>query len=426
MMVPAALFLAGLAQTQPAMTAGRFELAERLKRLDVAWIATKDVERRRTAVNSINTAVNGFFRGRNSEVAEAIDTAIATLEGRRLRPSDAMNIRPDRPISEPGATLNLKVTWAYRPGSVLPVRIGIGNQEIEVKPGQDTTIKVNPWLVSPELRQNQEVGFLLPMKVGLDTRYVYLSFVRRLDERLTRLSGSSVPLVADLATAVRGFQANPSSMETEMPLVQWIFQAEALDEGKIKLSDVDQVPFARQGSTVFRAAFPKVKTDGPLNVVIAVHGAGGSENMFFESYGRGAAVNEALKRGWAFVSPRAGASSIEDVLTWLTTVRGVKLGKVFLMGHSMGGGLVASASPSVKPAGYALFAPAAMKLGPVASSLPVFMGLGKQEPMAMAALGLAKGNEGRPGFVFREYDPCEHLMIVAEAVSDAYKFFDGL
>lgn len=426
MILPAVIILASLAQSQPVTTAGRFELAERLKRLDVAWMATKDVERRRTAVSSINEAVGGFFRGRNSETAMAIDTAVATLEGRRLRPSDAMNIRPERPISEPGATINLKVTWAYRPASVLPVRVGIGSQEIEVKPGQEATIKVNPWLVNPELRQNQEVGFLMPLRVAMDTRYVYVSFVRRLDERLQRLSAANIPFVADLAAAVRGYQANPSTMETEMPLVQWIFQAESLEEGKVKIGDLDQVPFARQGSTVFRAAFPKAKTEGPLNVVIAVHGAGGSENMFFESYGRGAAASEALKRGWAFMSPRAGASAIDDCLTWLKTVRGAKLGKVFLMGHSMGGGLVLGASPKVRPTGYAVFAPAANRLGGVAATLPVFMAMGKQEPMAVMAAGLAKANEGRPDFVFREYDPCEHLMIVADAVSDAYRFFDGL
>ncbi|MCC7435321.1 MAG: hypothetical protein IT363_11605 [Methanoregulaceae archaeon] len=425
-MIVSALCVLGLAQVQPNLQAGRFELSERLKRLDVAWMATKDPARRREALTPINTAVAGFFRGRNSEVAEALDVAAATLEGRRVRPSDALNIRPQRPISEPGATLALKITWAYRPGSILPIRVGVGNQEVEVRPGSEATLNMNPWLVNPELRQNQEVGFLMPVRVGMDTRYVYVSFVRRLDERLQRLAGSSNPLVTDIAGAVRGFQANPATMETELPLVQWIYQAESIEEGKAKASDIDQVHYARQGSTVFRAAFPKNRQDGPVNVVIAVHGAGGSENMFFESYGRGAAVSEALKRGWAFVAPRAGASAIDDSLEWLTTVRGMKLGKVFLMGHSMGGGVVVSASPKVRPTGYAVFAPAAARLGPVASELPVFLAVGKQEQMAMMASAIAKANEGRAGFVFREYDPCEHLMIVADAVGDAFRFFDGL
>jgi dienelactone hydrolase len=425
-MIVSALCVLGLAQVQPNLQAGRLELSERLKRLDVAWMATKDPARRREALTPINTAVAGFFRGRNSEVAEALDVAAATLEGRRVRPSDALNIRPQRPISEPGATLALKITWAYRPGSILPIRVGVGNQEVEVRPGSEATLNVNPWLVNPELRQNQEVGFLMPVRVGMDTRYVYVSFVRRLDERLQRLAGSSNPLVTDITGAVRGFQANPATMETELPLVQWIYQAESIEEGKTKASDIDQVHYARQGSTVFRAAFPKNRQDGPVNVVIAVHGAGGSENMFFESYGRGAAVSEALKRGWAFVAPRAGASAIDDSLEWLTTVRGMKLGKVFLMGHSMGGGVVVSASPKVRPTGYAVFAPAAARLGPVASELPVFLAVGKQEQMAMMSSTIAKANEGRAGFVFREYDPCEHLMIVADAVGDAYRFFDGL
>ncbi len=424
-MILSALAAVSLAQTQPALVAGRFELAERLKRLDVAWIGTKDAERRRAAIAPINDAVANFFRGRNSEAAQALDTAVATLEGRRLRPADAINVRPEFPISEPGATLTLKITWAYRPSSVLPVRVGISSQEIEVRPGQATTMKVNPWLVNPELRGSQEVGYLMPIAVGQDTRYTYVSFVRGLGERLQKLSGSANPVVADLANAVRGYQSNPATMETELPLVQWVFQAEALEEGKAQPADLDQVYFARQGSTVLRAAFPKQRPNGPMNVVIALHGAGGSENMFFESYGRGAAVSEALKRGWAFVSPRAGARSIDDSLDWLTSVRGVKLGKVFVMGHSMGAGLAAGASPKVRPTAYALFAPAAARLGPMAGELPVFLAVGKQEAMAMMAGTIAKDNSGRSGFVFREYDPCEHLMIVADAVSDAYRFFDG-
>ena len=42
----------------------------------------------------------------------------------------------------------------------------------------------------------------------------------------------------------------------------------------------------------------------PLPLVIALHGAGGSENMFFDAYGNGKIVDLCRKRGWLLVAPR--------------------------------------------------------------------------------------------------------------------------
>lgn len=417
-------FVLGLQASPSGVSAGRYELAERLKRLDVAWMANRDPGRRREAIAPINSAVTAFFSMRTSDAAQAMDEAIALLEGRRVRSSDALSIRPERPFSEPGATVTLKIGWAYRPSSVIPVRVGAGRQEVDVRPGSEATLKVNPWVVNPELRQNQEVGYLLPVRAGNDTRYVYLSFVRRFDERVRRLKESQNPFVVEIAKLVEGYQSNPGTLETELPLVQFLFSAETIEDGKARFADIEQVFHARSGSTVLRGAFPKSRPDRTIDLVVAVHGAGGSENMFFESYGRGLAVSEALKRGWGFVAPRAGPTCVDDSVRWVEQARGMTIRRVFLIGHSMGGGIVLGGRYSVKPAAIAAFAPAANRLGEALSGVPLWVMVGKSDPLAMAVGALKRSLAGRADTEFQELDPCEHLMVAADGLPDAYRFFD--
>lgn len=422
-MILAAVAVLGLQQSA-AFTAGRFELAERLRRVEVAWMATTDRERRRAACEHLTKATTAFFSMRGSEACESMDEALARLEGRRLRPADAMNIRPDKPFCEPGATVPLRITWAYRPASVIPIRVTVGSTFLDVRPGSSSSMNVNPWVVSPELRQNQEVGYLMPIRVGNDQRYSYVSFVRRIQERLERLKGSSTPFVSDMAKLLEGFQQAPSTVETELPLVQYLFAAEAVEEGKSRLADLEQVFYARQGQTVLRAAFPKKRPEGPLTVVIGMHGAGGSENMFFEAYGRGLAVSETLKRGWVFVSPRAGSTAIEDSLTWIRQTRSAAIGKVFLVGHSMGAAAILGGKYPAVPTAIAALAPATASVAENLALVPLFVAIGTGDLLRGASTGLGSAGQNRENFLFEELDPCEHLMVVPEGLPAAFRFFD--
>lgn len=422
-MILSALILVGL-QQPGGFVAGRYELAERMRRVEVAWMATPDTNRRRAAAEHISSATQSFFSMRGSEACQSLDEALAKLEGRRVRSSDAMNIRPDKPFCEPGATVPLRITWAYRPSSVIPVRVAVGSGGIDVRPGSAASLNVNPWVVNPELRQNQEVGYLMPVRVGSEQRYTYLSFVKKLAERLEKLKGSSTPFVSDMAKLLEGYQQGPTTLETELPLVQYLFTAEAVEEGKTRVSELEQVYSAKQGSTTLRAAFPKGKSATVMNVVIALHGAGGSENMFFELYGRGLAVSESLKRGWAFVAPRSGPTAVDDALIWLRQVRGLPLGKVFVLGHSMGGGTALGGRYQSKPAAIAAFAPAAASIADSLSGVPVYVAVGKSDPLRSMVASLVSASQGRGNFEFAEYDPAEHMMVVVDALPQAFKFFD--
>ena len=60
------------------------------------------------------------------------------------------------------------------------------------------------------------------------------------------------------------------------------------------------------------------------------------------------------------------------------------------------------------------------------SDVPTYIGLGKQDNLLGAPVrSLAQSIGGRADCQFEEFDPCEHLMIVADALTSAYRFFDA-
>ena len=154
-------------------------------------------------------------------------------------------------------------------------------------------------------------------------------------------------------------------------------------------------------------------------------GAGG-ENMFFDAYGGGMAVTEALKRGWVFVSPHPTPNAAADCLQWLRQRRGLNVGHLYVMGHGSGGALaLGSGGLTPRPSAVALFAPAATSIPPALGSVPIYMAVGKQDELRGASVrALATGLSGRLDCQFEEFDPCEHVMIVADALPSAFRFFD--
>ncbi|MBC8065238.1 MAG: dienelactone hydrolase family protein [Chlorobia bacterium] len=411
------------AQTSP--NPGRFEMGERLKELDQAWMSTPEKSRRSAAIPKITAAVTSFFSSKAGEACRALDDAIAALEGRSARSADAITLRFEPPFVEPRTPAKLRIGWAYLPVDGKTVRIQVGRQSVVATPGRELVIEVRPEQLNPEILQNPEVGYLMPVQVGSEQRSVFLSIIKRPKERLTALKDSKQPEAKVLVQFLQKVFDDPESLEADVPIIQYLFTAELLDEGRLRLDRADSLPLVKQGNTYFRAAFPR-QVRGPLTVVVGLHGAGGSENMFFEAYGRGIAVSEALKRNWAFVSPRASATAMEDVLDWIRTRRKQAVERVFVMGHSMGSGMaLRSGSLTPKPSAIALFAPASQNVSAQLREVPLFVSVGKQDLLVGPARSLAQQLLGRKDCVYEELDPCEHLMVVGDSMAGAYRFFDS-
>jgi len=138
-------------------------------------------------------------------------------------------------------------------------------------------------------------------------------------------------------------------MESAKLLAQIRAEAAALE--------AEKNPFAgRKGDTwrVFKSGdkdFPfrifvpaEADTAKPLPLIIALHGAGGDENMFMDGYGAGLIKKLAAERRAIVVTPRTdallGAHSAETFDALLETIGldyALDPKRLFVLGHSMGG-----------------------------------------------------------------------------------------
>lgn len=94
----------------------------------------------------------------------------------------------------------------------------------------------------------------------------------------------------------------------------------------------------------FRVFAPPTRDDGAKRpLIIALHGAGGDENMFMDAYGAGVIKTLATEKDFIVVSPLtypiAGDAALLDALIdEMTTCYAIDPTRVYLIGHSLGAG----------------------------------------------------------------------------------------
>jgi predicted esterase len=84
----------------------------------------------------------------------------------------------------------------------------------------------------------------------------------------------------------------------------------------------------------------------PLGVLVALHGAGGDENMFVDAYGAGVTPRLAAEANLVLVSPATTAfarspATLDSLLAVLGREHRIDATRVYLLGHSMGAGAAA-------------------------------------------------------------------------------------
>jgi hypothetical protein len=415
------------AQFGPVNTSGRYEMGERLKLLDRAWLANRSDERRAAAVVPVTRAVTSFFSGNAPVAGKALDEARAVLEGRPLEAEDAVAVRFLPAIVAPDGMVKLEGRWAYAHLGAEPIEVRVGDAVGMLAPGGTVVLEAPAAALLPGGRR--EGSTEVPIRIGKRTRTAPLSVVADASSRIERLSRAENAVAATLGQLLARDLERGAGTETALPYAEILEKGEAIAEQRVRLEQVDHLHLVGHGDTLFRVAFPPRVPESDVTVVVALHGAGGSENLFFEGYGAGLAVREALRRGWVFVAPRSTSGAVQGAVDWLRDVRRLPVGKVLVMGHSMGGALtLQSGRVRPTPSAVALFAPAGRAVPADLSSVPMYLAVGQQElpPLLIGARALAESQKGRSNFEYEEFNHTEHLMIVADSLPSAFRFFDRI
>jgi len=399
----------------------RYEMGLRLKELDLAWQRVTEPSRRADAVKAVQASVTSFFSGKTGEVCRALDSATSILNGSKSVAGSGLTIRFQPAVVAPGGRAMLQTHWAYTTDSISKVALRCGTDPVEVEQGKDV---VQPMELD-RLGFGKDSGdqdVEITIGVGTTPRKVRLSVVKDFDARIQKVLVSTDPIVVGLARLA--VEAGSGNAETDVPIAKVLKLAEGLDSKVTKLSAIQELLTCKHGKTTFRIRFPE-KLVAKSTLVVAMHGAGGSENLFFEGYGSGKSVDLAMKRGWIFAAPRSSGTSVQDIVAWMKDVRGISVGRVFVIGHSMGGmQAVNTLKGEPKPAALGLFAPATSLSQKTIEGVPVFLAVGDQEMQMLRTMAeKASPLLGTLG-QYKSYPNCEHLMVVAEGIEDCYRFLD--
>jgi pimeloyl-ACP methyl ester carboxylesterase len=446
----------------------RADLAVRLIEVESCWEAHRGLlEARLRATRPLSEGLTAFFSGRFDALARSLTlTCIALRSDASPTPemlyAGSLGVRiprvVDRATLDRGETplrlqlfsfydaekpnVPLQLHWrVVRLGKARPIRTGT---LAAIAPGAGATLlpraSEGDYEVRFEIRQgNQSLrqwrqGFSIVANLGARLQALKHAAETHPNadpiERMTVLNAWEV-----LHKAQHG--ENP---ETFYPLLRLLQLAERIVAGWQKgragwqpaPGDYWMATLYRERQVAFRLFIPKpFKPNQPIPLVIALHGAGGNEHLFFEGYGLGIVLKEAARRGWAVIAPRAepGLAHIGAALEVAHKLLPLDPKRIYLMGHSMGGAhsFAAIAQFPDRFRAVAIFAGAGQPTR-VPPDLPILMTVGEQE-LAMLKNNIENAYRRLQGLNlkvldYKKYDGCDHLMIVREAMPDAFAFFD--
>jgi pimeloyl-ACP methyl ester carboxylesterase len=434
-----------------------------------AWEAADEAGRMR-ATAPLKAAVSRFFGLALGEAARGIDDAAHALRSAEAadlpdRWAASLNVEPGARLLDSTATeLSARLTAFYRvcdePPSGARVELELRAQDdpARVLGRLETAVSSLPLALRVPLERPATGDHRLCLTLRRDaatlaTAEVAVSIVERLEPRLeaSRMTVAAWPETPRTTPreSVRLLLEQLSRLEQGATLELDVPAARRLEElEQLVAADRDGTPFLaldRPGdywlalatpdggrSVPARLLVPPDAGDGtPRPLIVALHGAGGSENLFFESYGAGRIVGLCRERGWLLLAPRSplGSAPVAGLVEALAAQLPVDRERVVLIGHSMGASQ-ATATASADPARYA----ALVALGgggrvtPSAGlpALPVFVGIGTEDFALRGARALAEAlrNANVKDLALREYPGIEHLAIVQVALPEVFAWLD--
>ena len=438
----------------------RLELGLRVRALEQMLESCTSTRDRLRVAPHLEAAVQRFFSGNEGGVAEALVDASASLRGTRLREverfaaslaldldarlvdakdfSIAATIRQVFACRAPvEGTLTVRIRWAGVEAAAreLPLQTLPTTFQIPL-PAPTSGERIVSW----EVCEGATVLSSRQLRVSVAD-----SWSERRDRLAERLAASAHRETVEHKTLEFLLEmihslGSKGAPETELPGLDLLEEAEALaaalqsNQPASRLLEPGQhwvrIPLGKRSANVRLGIPPRQESTAPHPLVILLHGAGGSENMFYDLYGCGALVRSCLERGWIVAAPRSGVLAKPPLAALVGALADrwpIDPSRVAVVGHSMGG-MQALAAVQGNPTQFVgvgiLGAGGSPRRG---SQLPVpfFLGVGERDFAHDGALGLArKLREAGAPVTLREYPGVEHLAIVQFARVDLMQFLE--
>jgi predicted esterase len=469
-----------VAATRPASAqVERYELGQRLKRFEADWEKTDEAGRKR-ALKVLQPLTRQYLTFQFAEAGRTLDEARFAL--RAEKPTDAerwlasLAVVPEkRLVDSKAGKVKVEVRAFYTmpgdapSGVAMALHIGLGQWEVvstEKLPATATVLLSHP----PDWSGDQLLWFETAINGReLEPRTLRLSAVPFGEKSLDKPKSPDEQFahVGDLSNFRAGIEAATLQTrfevlqgmkkgdvpETDVLITRWYLEsalisifgmvgsrfyaaplplevADRINKGQYELT----VPTAGGKRTPCRVLMPK-KFTGPTPVVVALHGMGGSENLFFEGYGAGCVVKACEKRGWMLVCPRGGNGflggppPVTEIIDKLAERYPIDKSRVFLMGHSMGAAQtvdLAQQKPGAFAAIAALGGGGRVRKPEAFNGVPTFIGVGSEDfaKGGAEALHKALADAGVKTATLKEYPDVEHTVIVRVAVDDVFAEFD--
>ena len=465
--VPAWVCIAApaLLAAEPAVTdlaLMREELGRRIKAFEALWEKTDDAAARKRAAARLAEMHPQFLTLRYSEAARTLDLATHALStdeppGLAAQWAASLIAVPEQRVVDGGAKdLTVSIRQLYPIKGELPKRFEVqlwfnDKQVVTVRPEK---LPVEMKVPLPPLGDSLGLDRTLYCLVesGRTQRHYTLgiSQVKDRDARIAALRKTTGGWTAldtiERATArdraiLLASLASGTLEETDLPAANLLANAETMLDGKPFFTAAKpgeywmSIPLGGLKTAPVRVFVPRgLDPAKPVPVVVGLHGAGGSENLFFESYGAGRAIAECRKRGWLFIAPRSGldftgAPPVPAILDELVKRFPLDAKRTFLVGHSMGAGQVitlAGKHPGRFAAIACLGGGGVVRDAKPFETLPAFIAAGEKDFGLTIARDLHKAltTGGAKNASFQEYPAIEHFLIVREALPDVFTLFE--
>ncbi|MCS6873195.1 MAG: alpha/beta hydrolase-fold protein [Pyrinomonadaceae bacterium] len=429
----------------------RYELGRRLKLLEQKLEVTKENSVRKRAFEQINKAVLSFFSFKIQDAARSIDEARLALEGKQDRKeflwAESLFTSPDSRVYDAKQAylkvtldafyavdkpLAKKITWK------LSISDSNGKSIKSLKP---VTLNSLPAFQNISITRIKQGDYFLLSEVFVEERKVLASMVlvsfidsfeKRLESLKRELEGEDKSWQAETAREyVRILQdlKQGKIREADIPAASFLSRAENYKK-LIPKDGLLAIPYVDGAIQVSRVYIPDTSEKIPL--VIALHGAGGSENLFFEGYGGGKALRLCKNRKWALVAPRNfgfNAEKMSELLDRLSEIYPIDKNSVFLIGHSLGSVqalTIASKKPELFRALALISAGNFQGINEKFTRLPIFIGTGTSDFSFSSSRKLYDFlvKSGAEKVELKVYQDVEHLTAVQFSLEDVFEFFD--